>query len=63
MILITVKTAFTITVVKDHLAFMTDILCTDDYVEKSHCGEQLHAERDQPPPDFACTEPFTCTCI
>ena len=58
---ITVKTAFTISVVKDHLVFMTEILCMDNFVQKSFCGERLSAERDQRQPDFASTEPFTCT--
>ena len=35
---------------------------TEDFVQESLCGEQLPAGRDQQPPDFAFTEPFTGTC-
>ena len=53
------KLLFTITVVKDHLVFMTEIPCANDFVQKSLCGKQLPAKCHQRPPDFACTEPFT----
>ena len=59
---IQLKLLFTISVVSDHLLFMTEIPCTDHSVQKSLCGERLPTERYQRPPDFACTEPFTCNC-
>ena len=59
---IQLKLLFTISVVRDHLLFMTEIPCTDHSVQKSLCGERLPAERDQRLPDFARTEPFTCKC-
>ena len=43
----TVKTAFTISVVRDRLFFMTEIPCMDDSVQKSLCGERLPAKHDQ----------------
>ena len=33
-----------ISVVKDCLVFMTEILCMDDFVQKSLCGERLPAQ-------------------
>ena len=48
--------------VRDHLPFMAKIPCTNHSVHKSLCGERLPAERDQWPPDFVWTEPFTCKC-
>ena len=51
-----------ISVLKDRLVFVTKIPCTDDFVQKSLCGEQLPAQRYQGLPDFAhSTVPFTCT--
>ena len=41
------KLLFTISVVRDHLLFMTKLSCTDDSVQKSLCGEGLPAEGDQ----------------
>ena len=39
-------------------AFITKIPRMDDSVQKGLCGEKLPAERDQRPPNFACTGPF-----
>ena len=33
------KLLFTISVVEDHLVFITEIPCTDDFVQKSLCVE------------------------
>ena len=44
---------------KNHMLFMTEIPCTDNFVQKSFSGERLPAERDHRLPDFACTEPLT----
>ena len=38
------KLLFTISVFKDHLIFMTEIPCKDDFVQKSLCVEWLPAE-------------------
>ena len=43
------KLLFTISVVKDCLVFLTKILCRDDFIWKSLCGERLLAKRDQQP--------------
>ena len=47
------KLLFKIYVVKDnHLVFMTEIPCMNDFVQKSPCFERLPATCDQQSPDF-----------
>ena len=55
----TLETAFYHFCDQDHLVFMTEISCMDDFVQKILCGERLPAEHDQQLPGFACTKPFT----
>ena len=50
------KLLFTISVVKDHLVFVTEIHARDDFVQESLCVKQVPAEDDQRPPDFAHTQ-------
>ena len=50
---------FMATVFKGHLVFMTEIPCTNYFVQKSHCVEQPAAKRDQRLTNFARTESFT----
>ena len=47
--------------VKDRLVFMTEIPCTDDFVQKSLCGERLPVQRDVP--EYGTTVEYTCTLL
>ena len=72
----TLKTAITISVVKDCLVFMTEISCTDNFVQKSICGGRLPAQHAQRLPDlqeesllhvhvleYGTTVEYTCTLL